>query len=68
MEERSSNYEFNVRLLTFKDVQRLTGLSRSTIYRQIKTGEFPKPKMLSQRKVGFLSRDLECWLDERKCA
>lgn len=67
MEERSK-YEFDVRLLTFKDVQRLTGLSRSTIYRQIKLGEFPKPKMISQLKVCFLSQELESWLDERKCA
>ncbi len=58
----------NMRLLTFKEVEHITGMSRSTIYRQMKLGEFPRPKMVSQRKVGFLSRDLESWIDERKIA
>jgi len=67
MEERSEPLS-EVRLLTFKDVQRITGMSRSTIYRQIKTGVFPKPKLISERKVAFYRQDLESWLDERKCA
>ena len=64
----TSNNHTEKKILTFKEVQRITGMSRSTIYRQIKTGEFPKPKILSQRKVGFLSCDLDTWIDERKCA
>jgi len=67
MEERSEPLS-EVRLLTFKDVQRITGMSRSTIYRQIKTGAFPKPKLISERKVAFYRQDLESWLDERKFA
>lgn len=56
------------RFLSFKDVQIITGLSRSTIYRQIKRGYFPKPKMLSERKVGFQKAELENWIEERKAA
>lgn len=55
-----------VRLLTFKEVQNISGLSRSTIYRQMKVGAFPKALLLSQRKVGFLSCDLQEWINSRR--
>ena len=51
----------NFRFFSFKEVQKLTGLSRSTIYREVKRGNFPKPRILSERKVGFLAGDLERW-------
>ena len=53
---------------SIKEVQRITGLSRSTIYRQIKRGDFPRPRVLSQRKVAFLKAELESWIQEREPA
>jgi prophage regulatory protein len=35
------------------DLVPLTGLSRSTIYRLVEKGEFPKPVKLSARVVGW---------------
>lgn len=42
------------------------GLSRATIYRLIKTGDFPSPLRLGERSVGFDSEDLDEWLDAKK--
>lgn len=55
-----------ISLLSFKEVQQLTGLSRSTIYRQMKSGRFPKPRVIASRKVGFLQIELEDWIQERE--
>jgi len=54
------------RFLSFREVQQLTGLSRSTLYRQMKLGMFPKARSISTRKVGFLEKELELWIQERK--
>ncbi len=54
------------RFLSVKDVQQITGLSKSTIYRQIKEGLFSKPLVLAARKVGFLQVELEAWIQNRR--
>ena len=41
------------------EVQRHTGLSKSTIYNRLKAGEFPRPIPLGGRIVGFLSSDID---------
>ncbi len=60
--------EESFRLLSFKDVIHMTGLSRSTIYRQIKRGDFPRPRNISERKIGFLEKELEHWFEARDFA
>lgn len=66
----NENYsqEHNRRLLSFKEVQQRTGLSRSTIYRQVKRGEFPRPRSISLRKVGFFENELSDWMATRNHA
>jgi prophage regulatory protein len=59
---RESNF------ISFKEVQEITGMSRSTIYRQVKRGNFPKPRSISERKVGFLQKEFETWFEDRKIA
>ena len=41
------------RILRFHQVQARTGLSRSTIYRRLAGGSFPKPLSLGARAVGW---------------
>jgi prophage regulatory protein len=41
------------------------GLKRSSIYRLIQLGQFPKPHQLSYRAVGWYSCDIESWISER---
>jgi prophage regulatory protein len=48
-------------LLPMKAVARLTTLSRSTIYRRIGEGTFPKSIKLGGRRVAFLNSEIERW-------
>ncbi|MBB3288761.1 MULTISPECIES: AlpA family phage regulatory protein [unclassified Rhizobium] len=52
-------------ILRRNDVQRLTGLPRSTIYDRISKGTFPKPIKLSTRSVGWLETEIADWQKAR---
>lgn len=47
------------------DVQHITSLSRSSIYRMASEGKFPKPIKLGARSSGWLSTEIEQWIEER---
>ena len=51
--------------LRFPEVKFRTGLSRTTIHRLIKDGDFPCPKKLGKRAVGWLSSDVARWREAR---
>ena len=53
-------------ILRCPDVVKLTGLSKATIYRMMKTGEFPAPVRLGARAVGWRTEDLQHFLDTRE--
>lgn len=55
-------------ILRRNDVERLTGLPRSTIYDRISKGTFPKPIKLSERSVGWLETEIANWQEERIAA
>jgi prophage regulatory protein len=42
-----------------------TGLSRSSLYAFVKAGKFPPPISLGARAVGFLSSEIDAWIDAR---
>ena len=42
-----------------------TGLSRSSLYRLIQSGEFAAPVRLGKRAVGWDSEAVQAWVDER---
>ena len=44
------------------DVEALTGLSRSTIYKFMKDGTFPKAVKIGSRAVGWRRADIDDWL------
>ncbi|RWN59618.1 AlpA family transcriptional regulator [Mesorhizobium sp.] len=52
-------------ILRRDEVERATGLPRSTIYDKIAKGEFPKPIKLGTRSVGWLERDIAAWQKQR---
>ena len=66
--EKNEKTLSTIRFLSFKEVEELTGMSRSTIYRQVKRGDFPRPRMITDRKVGFLEPELELWMQGREFA
>ena len=43
----------------------MLGLSRSTIYRMMQDGEFPRPVKIGRRAVGWSSKEIERWISER---
>ncbi|MGX0975927.1 prophage regulatory protein [Roseovarius sp. MBR-51] len=47
------------------DVERVTGLSRSTLYAMMAEGDFPKPIKLGKRAVGWREADIIAWLESR---
>jgi len=54
-----------VRILRLPEVQRRTGLSRSTIYVRLDQGLFPKPVSLGARAVGWIESEVDEWIRER---
>ncbi|MYN17862.1 AlpA family phage regulatory protein [Rugamonas sp. FT107W] len=53
------------RLMRIREVLQLCGLSRTTLYREIKLRTFPAQVKLSARSVGWLQDDVMRWLDAR---
>ena len=47
------------------EVENITALSRSSIYRLVAADEFPKPIKLSSRSSGWIKSEIEEWLEER---
>jgi len=52
-------------LLTRREVERRTGLSRSTLYRKMRTGTFPVPVKVSERAVRWRDRDIRAYVESR---
>ena len=46
-------------------VKECCGLSRSSIYKYIQDGKFPKPIRLGERAVGWLESEIENFLSQR---
>ncbi len=42
-----------------------TGLGRSTVYKKIADGEFPKQVRLGPRAVGWLDEEVDAWIQAR---
>jgi prophage regulatory protein len=49
-----------------RDLPRETGLSRTTIWRMEKIGDFPKRIRLSAGAVGYLRTSVEAWRANRQ--
>jgi prophage regulatory protein len=51
--------------LRLGEVKSRSGLSKSTIYKLIRTGEFPAPRKLGGSAVGWRASDFAKWRDSR---
>ena len=49
----------------FPLVKDRTGLSRSSIYKRVSEGNFPKPIALGGRAVGWVEAEINDWLNQR---
>lgn len=57
----------NIVILRLPEVCKITGLSRSSVYRAMndENDDFPRPVRLSTRSVGWKSDAVMAWLDSR---
>ena len=53
------------RILRLEEVTKMVGLSRTTLWRMERKGEFPARIPLSNRSVGWRFVDIDKWLRER---
>ena len=51
-----------MRIIRLKDVMNSTGLARSTIYKYIDEGTFPKSVSLGDRCVGWVEGEVQEWI------
>jgi predicted DNA-binding transcriptional regulator AlpA len=54
-----------VRVLRASEVEQRVGLSRTTIWRLERTGEFPSRRRLGANAVGWLEQEVEDWITSR---
>ena len=58
----------NNRLLRRRQVEEITGLARSSIYRQMDLGSFPRPVKVGPAAVRWRASDITGWLESRPIA
>ena len=51
-----------MRIIRLKEVTYSTGLARSTIYKYIGEGTFPKSVSLGDRSVGWIDSEVQEWI------
>ncbi|WP_440617463.1 helix-turn-helix transcriptional regulator [Cysteiniphilum sp. 6C5] len=52
-------------ILRLNELTKRCGLSRPTIYRLIKRGEFPKQIKLTNKSSGWSSEEIDNWISEK---
>lgn len=55
-------------ILRLAEVKRLTGLGRTSIYRMMADGLFPRSVAVGSRAVGWMVGDIRAWLQGKKVA
>jgi prophage regulatory protein len=66
MEQSPSNTTCSERILRRPEVENRTGLPRSSLYRLVAQGAFPKQRRLSPSTVGWLESEVSDWINSRK--
>lgn len=57
-------YAFN-EIIRPRDLQKLTGLSRTTIWRLEQEGKFVQKIRLTRHSIGYRRSDIERWIEDR---
>ena len=58
----------NIRVMSLLEVVKTTTISRSTLFRMVEKGTFPAPRQIGERRVGWLSDEVQTWLLNRPVA
>jgi len=57
----STEDQNSTRFVPWSEVENLTSLSRTTVWRKIRDGEFPKPIKLSTHRVAWIESEILDW-------
>lgn len=52
-----------MKIIRLKDVINCTGLARSTVYKYIAKGTFPRPVSLGDTCVGWVEQEVHDWIE-----
>ena len=55
-----------MRFLRTSEVASKIGLSRSTLWRMERSGQFPKRRQIAPGAVGWLEQEVEAWMKQRE--
>ena len=53
-----------MKLLKVKEVAQIVGLSRATIYIEVKLGRFPRPRKVASKAVRWREDEILQWIDD----
>lgn len=53
------------RILRLPEVLERTGLGRTSVYKLMGSGEFPRPRKLTSSANGWLESEIQDWIDSR---
>ncbi|OFZ53031.1 MAG: hypothetical protein A2428_17985 [Bdellovibrionales bacterium RIFOXYC1_FULL_54_43] len=53
------------RIIYYREIKKLTGLSRSTIWKLEKTGAFPRRRLVTTNRVGWIESEVHSWIRSR---
>lgn len=56
------------RMLRLPTVEDRTGLARSSIYRSMAQGDFPRPVRVGRRAVAWVESEVEGWIERKLVA
>ena len=56
------------RLMRRREVEKILGISRSSIYRLMQEGRFPRPIRIGTAAVRWRASDITAWLESRPVA
>jgi len=65
IEKEATDTRRVTRLIRLPEVQHRVGLGRSTIYRWMAEGKFPKPVQLGSYAVAWAEDEVESWIARR---
>ncbi|KVW93330.1 helix-turn-helix transcriptional regulator [Thiobacillus denitrificans] len=57
-----------VNIIRLPDVMARTGLSRSSVFLKVKTGDMPPPIKLGVRATGWVAEEVDNWIKQRVAA
>lgn len=59
------NENITPRLISRKQVEQITSLSRSSIYLLMSQGRFPKPIQIGEQRVAWVIEEINAWVEDR---